>query len=132
MLESVSASRHERLYIPPRPQPDEWSSTEFWSAFLLLYELCIAGSSFDDSDAEISSADEETSIMAMVSNAAANKSSSTPTTEEEPTVPKALSSWAICSRNPLIYLNSLLKIIRRLTSDIPTDARTLLGGASDV
>ncbi|VDL99332.1 unnamed protein product [Schistocephalus solidus] len=77
-----------------------------------------SSSSCDDSDSEISSADEETSWMAMVSDVAANKSSSSSTIDEGPTVREALSSWAMRSRLPLIHLNSLLKIIRRLTSDL--------------
>ncbi|VDL86123.1 unnamed protein product [Schistocephalus solidus] len=89
-------------------------------------------SSYDDSDSEISSADEEISWNSDISDVAANNFSSTPTLEEEPTVREAMSSWAVRSRIPLIHLSSLLKIIRWLTSDLPADARTLLGGASDV
>ncbi|VDL93151.1 unnamed protein product [Schistocephalus solidus] len=88
--------------------------------------------SYDDSDAEISSADKKTSWMAMVSDVAANKSTSTPTIEEEPMVREALSSWAICSRIPLIHLSSPLKKNGRLNVNLPADARTRLGGASDV
>ncbi|VDM00850.1 unnamed protein product [Schistocephalus solidus] len=87
-----------------------------------------SSSSYDDSDSVISSVDEETSWTSEISDVAANKSSSTPTIEEEPTVREAMSSWAIRSRIPLVHLSSLLKIIRRLTSDLPADARTLLGG----
>ncbi|VDL96148.1 unnamed protein product [Schistocephalus solidus] len=87
---------------------------------------------YDDTDSEISSADEEISWMSDISNVAANNSSSTPTIEEEPTIREAVCSLAIRSRIPLIHLSSLLNLIRRLTSDLPADVRTLLGEASDV
>uniref|UniRef100_A0A183TPC2 Rab3 GTPase-activating protein catalytic subunit n=1 Tax=Schistocephalus solidus TaxID=70667 RepID=A0A183TPC2_SCHSO len=91
-----------------------------------------SSASYDDSDSEISSADKEISWTSDISDVAANNSSSTPSIEEEPTVREDMSSWAIRSRWELIHLSSLLKIIRRLTSDIPADARTRLCGASDV
>ncbi|VDM03572.1 unnamed protein product [Schistocephalus solidus] len=50
------------------------------------FGLFLLGSSHDDSDSEISSADEKTSWTSDISDAAANNSSSTPTIEEEPTV----------------------------------------------
>ncbi|VDM04421.1 unnamed protein product [Schistocephalus solidus] len=91
-----------------------------------------SSSSYDDSDSEISSADEEISWTSDISYLAANKYSSTPSIEEESTVREAMSSRAVRSRIRLIHLSSLLKIIRRLTSDLPADVRTLLGGANDV
>ncbi|VDM05191.1 unnamed protein product [Schistocephalus solidus] len=89
-----------------------------------------SSSSYDD--LEISSGDEDASWTSDVSDVAPNNSSSTPTIEEEPTFREAMRSWAIRSRMPLIHQSSLLKIIRRLTSDLPADARTLLAGESDV
>ncbi|VDM06190.1 unnamed protein product [Schistocephalus solidus] len=63
------------------------SSSSSWH---LTSSSCL---SYDDSNSEISCDDEETSWMAMASDVAANKSSSTPTLEEEPTVREALMSW---------------------------------------
>ncbi|BHF63790.1 YmL10 [Sparganum proliferum] len=52
---------------------------------------------------------------------------STDSPVDEPSVRDALQSWAVQSHIPLVHLTSLLKIIRRLSPDLPSDARTLLG-----
>ncbi|VDM06310.1 unnamed protein product [Schistocephalus solidus] len=52
------------------------SSSSFW------HLTSSSSSSYDDSDFEISSADKETSWMAMISDVAVKKSSSSPTIDE--------------------------------------------------
>ncbi|BHF79034.1 hypothetical protein SprV_0602215100 [Sparganum proliferum] len=83
---------------------------------------------------ESSSSDEETGFSEMPANTRLDESTGTLSTDspvEEPSVRDALQSCAVHPHIPLVRLTSLRKIIRRLSSDLPSDARTLLGGAGN-
>nr|VZI42810.1 unnamed protein product [Spirometra erinaceieuropaei] len=57
-------------------------------------------------------------------------------TEVDVTARDLLRTWTVCSRIPHQYLTNLLKILRQMkpddASNMPFDARTLLGGAGDL
>ncbi|BHF67643.1 hypothetical protein SprV_0301067100 [Sparganum proliferum] len=82
-----------------------------------------------------SSADEKTSFPETPVNTESDEATavesqgilSTDSPVDEPSVRDALQSWPVQSHIPLVHLTSLLKIIRRLSPDLPSDARTLLG-----
>uniref|UniRef100_A0A0X3PQ45 UDP-N-acetylglucosamine transferase subunit ALG14 n=1 Tax=Schistocephalus solidus TaxID=70667 RepID=A0A0X3PQ45_SCHSO len=74
---------------------------------------------------------DEASLLEVLPNTGPEVSAGTVPSEEEPSVREALRSWAMRSTTPLVHLTSPLEIMRRLTSDVPSDSRTQLGGVSN-
>nr|VZI39815.1 unnamed protein product [Spirometra erinaceieuropaei] len=103
--------------------PDAQSTT-------IISAPAISSSATDSSSAAEETGFPKTLVNTEPDEATAVESIATLSTDspvEETSVRDALQSWAVQSHIPLVHLTSLLKIIRRLSPDLPSDARTLLG-----